>query len=92
MVLQQSVKAAARSFFLTGDGQEFLRYLRAIRPVIGDFSDFKSDRQFDISVGEVKGWESCVQIIDNLFEQDSVSDPLAVTNMTLTDRKKDEGE
>lgn len=89
MELTEADKAAARTYFLTSAGQQFLFYLKLKRPIIADFSDFKSDRQFDVSVGEAKGWEACVREIEKIFDQSMAEDPLITVAMT-NDKPKTE--
>ncbi len=82
MELTEADKAAARTYFLTSAGQQFLFYLKLKRPVIADFTDYKSDRQFDVSVGEAKGWESCVREIEKIFDKTEAVDPLVTESMS----------
>jgi hypothetical protein len=90
MDLSEADKAAARTYFSTSAGQQLLSYLRAKRPLIGDFTDFKSDRQFDVSVGEVKGWELCVRTIEKIFEREPDSGLLDSEPMTDSKPKIEE--
>ena len=88
--LGEDTKAATRAFLATSHGSAFMNWLAKSCPPLADFDKFKSDRQFDISVGEVKGHQGCIKMIESVFDQNIAIDPTAIESMSFKTVNKEE--
>lgn len=88
MQLTEQDRAELRTFIASTCFRNVHTALLAARPPIGEFINFKSDRQFDVSIGVLKGWEDCLSYFLNLSDSSPQGNPTDVQSIDFNDKEK----